>query len=91
MPPPLHGVQRLGLPDPEAMEAVWKGLWVETPEGAVSQVYDLFKGHWLEVLGLLEDTRVGCRVPSGRARVDEDRDEEEVPGSEGEEGGPGPP
>ena len=39
----------------------------------------------------LEDTRVGCRVSSGRARLDEGRDVEEVPGSEGEEGGPGPP
>ena len=32
-----------------------------------------------------------CRVSSGRAGVDEGRDEEEIPGSEGEEGGPGLP
>ena len=43
------------------------------------------------VLEFLEDTRVGCGVSSGRAKVDEGRDVEEVPGSEGEEGGPGPP
>lgn len=34
---------------------------------------------------------MGCRVSSGRARVDEEGDKEEVPGSEGEEGGPGLP
>ena len=34
---------------------------------------------------------VGCRVSSGRAEVDKGRDVEEAPGSEGEEGGPGPP
>ena len=39
----------------------------------------------------LENTPVGCRVSSGRARVDEDRNEEEVPGQESEEDGPGPP
>ena len=38
----------------------------------------------------MDDTRVGCRVPSERSRVGEGRDEE-VPGSEGEEGKPGPP
>ena len=43
------------------------------------------------VLEYLEDTRVGCRVSSERARVDEGRDEKEVPGPEGEEGGPGTP
>ena len=43
------------------------------------------------MLEYLEDTRVGCMVSSERAGVDEGRDEEEVPGSEGEEGGPGPP
>ena len=43
------------------------------------------------VLEYLDDTRVGYRVSSGRARVDESRDEEEVPGTEGEEGGPGSP
>ena len=36
-------------------------------------------------------TRAGSRVSARRARVDEERDGEEVPGSEGEEGGPGPP
>ena len=34
---------------------------------------------------------MGCRVSSGRARVDEERGKEEVPGSEGEEGGAGLP
>ena len=43
------------------------------------------------VLELLEDTRVGCRVSSGRVRVGDGRDVEEVQGSEGSEGGPGPP
>ena len=38
------------------------------------------------VLEFLEDTRVGCRVSSGRTRVDKDRDVEEVPDSEGKEG-----
>ena len=47
-------------------------LWGEDATGAV--------------LEFLEDTRVGCRVSSGRARVDEERDEDEVPGPEGEEG-----
>src|SRR5258708_6379969 len=45
------------------------------------------------VLEFLGDTRVGARAAAeqGRARADEDRDEEEVSGQEGEEGGPGPP
>ena len=42
----------------------------------------------LEYLG---DMRVGCRVSPGRAGVGGGGDEEEVPGSEGEEAGPGPP
>ena len=42
------------------------------------------------VLEFLEDTRVGCRVPSGRAGVGRDRDAE-IPGSESEEDGPSPP
>ena len=33
----------------------------------------------------------GCRASSERAGVDEGRDEEEIPGPEGEESGPGPP
>lgn len=52
----------------------------------------LWKEEAIEVvLEHLGDMGVGCRVSPGRARVDEDRDEEEVPGSEGEEAGPGPP
>ena len=52
----------------------------------------MWKGEAAEaVLEYPEDTRVGCRVSSGRARVDESRGEVEVPGSEGEEGGPDPP
>ena len=43
------------------------------------------------VLELLGGTGVGCRASSGRALVGEDRDEEEVPGSESEERGPGLP
>ena len=45
------------------------------------------------VLEFLENTRVGCRASAeaARARVDEDRDAGFVWGSEGEEGGPGPP
>src|SRR6266705_6546840 len=55
-----------------------KWLWSEKATGAV--------------LAFLEDTQVGCRVSSERARamVDEPRDEEGSE-SEGEEGGPGPP
>ena len=60
---------------PRARSVRW--LWKEEATGAV--------------LEFLEDTRVGCRVSSGRARGDEGRDEEEVPGSDNEEGGPGPP
>ena len=43
------------------------------------------------VLEYLGDTKGGCRVSPGRARVDEGRDEEKVPGSEGGESGLGPP
>ena len=42
------------------------------------------------MLELLEDTRIGYRVSSGRDEVGEDRDDGEGPGSEGEEGRPGP-
>ena len=41
------------------------------------------------VLEFLKDTRMECRVSSGRASVDEEGSEN--PGSEGEEDGPGPP
>ena len=34
---PLCGVQGLGPSDPEAVEAGRKGLWEETPEGAVGK------------------------------------------------------
>ena len=54
---------------PRALALRW--LWKEEAVGAVVE--------------FLEDTRVGCRVSSGRARVDEDRDGEEVPGQESEE------
>ena len=40
------------------------------------------------VLEYLEDTRVGCKVSSERGRVDEGRDEEQAPGSDGEGGPP---
>ena len=43
------------------------------------------------VLEYLEDTRVGLRESSGRARVGGGRGGEEVPGSEGGEVGAGPP
>ena len=45
------------------------------------------------VVESLENTRVGSRALAeiARARVDEDRDGEEVPGQEGWGGGPGPP
>ena len=43
------------------------------------------------MLEYLEGARVGCRVSSGGARVDEDRGSEEALGSEGSEGGPGQP
>ena len=43
------------------------------------------------VLEHLGDTRVGCRVSSGRIGVEEGRAVEDVPGSGGEEGGPDPP
>ena len=41
----------------------------------------------------LENTKVGSRpsAEAARARMDEDRDEEEVPGQDSEEDGPGPP
>ena len=43
------------------------------------------------VIEFLEGTRIGCWVSSRRALVDEDRDREEGPGRDGEEGEPGPP
>ena len=45
------------------------------------------------VVEFLEGTRVGSRASAAmaRARVDEDRDGEEVLGQEGEEDGPDPP
>ena len=45
------------------------------------------------VVEFLENTRVGSRALAelARARVDEDRDGEEIPGQESEEDGPGPP
>ena len=49
------------------------------------------RGGYRTRLEFLGDTRVGCGVSSGRAGVDEERDEEEVPGSGSEGGGPGPP
>ena len=60
---------------PEAPALRW--LW---REGAIRAVVDF-----------LESTRVGCRESSGRARVDEGREGEEVPWEESEENGPGPP
>ena len=41
----------------------------------------------------LENTRVGSRASAemARARMDEGRDEDEVPGQESEEDGPRPP
>ena len=45
------------------------------------------------VVDFLENTRVGSRAPAemARARMDEDREGEEAPGQESEEGEPGPP
>ena len=40
------------------------------------------------MLEFLEDTRVGCRVSSGRPREGEERGEAEDPRSESEESGP---
>ena len=56
-----------------------RGLWKDDAVGAVVE--------------FLEVTRVGSRASAAmaRARVDEDRDGEEVLGQEGEEDGPGPP
>ena len=41
----------------------------------------------------LENTRVGSRASAemARARADQDRDGDEVPGQESEKDGPGPP
>ena len=62
--------------------------------GAVGEM--VVEGGFWAVLEFLGDVRVWCRSPSGRARVDEGRldeemDEEEVPRSKGEEGRQGPP
>ena len=45
------------------------------------------------VVEFLENTRVGSRASAelARARVDEDRDGEEIPGQESKEDRPGPP
>ena len=54
----------------------------------------LWKGEAVgAVVEFLEGTRVGSRASAAmaRARVDEDRDGEEVLGQESEEDGPGPP
>ena len=66
-----------GWEHPRAPAMRW--LWKDDAVGAVVE--------------FLEVTRVGSRASAAmaRARVDEDRDGEEVLGQEGEEDGPGPP
>ena len=44
-PPPLHGVQRLGPSDQEAVEEGREGLRVEASKGAVGQVVVEGGGH----------------------------------------------
>ena len=82
----------MGPPGQGALAEGGKGLWVGTPEGASAEmaVEDDAVG---AVVEFLENTRVGSRASAemARARVDEDRDGEEVPGQESEEDGPGPP
>ena len=85
LPSTERGPLRLGI-----MEEDWEGLQMGASKGAVGQVAMEGGGHWGS-LEFLEDTRVGCWVSSGRARTDEGRDVEEVPGSEGSDCGPGPP
>ena len=59
------------------MAPALRWLWKEEAIGAV--------------VDFLEDRRVWSRVSSGRTRVDEDRDGDEVPRKESEEDSPGPP
>ena len=75
---------------PSPVEKDWEGLPLGAPRAP--SVRWLWKEETTEaVLEYLDETRVGCRASSGRARADESRGEEEVPGPEGEEGGPGSP
>ena len=66
-----------GWEHPRAPALRW--LWKDDAVGAV--------------IDSLESTRGGSRASAemARARVDEDRGSEAAAGSEGEEGGPGPP
>ena len=66
-----------GWEHPRAPALRW--LWKDDAVGAVVE--------------FLETTRVGNRASAeaARARVDEDRDGDEVPGQESKEDGPGPP
>ena len=83
-------MQRVGPPYQGLWERIGKVCKWQHPRAP--SVRWLWKEKATEaVLEFPEDTRVGCRVSSGRARVDGDRDVEEVPGSEGEKARPGPP
>ena len=88
---PFHGVQGMDPTDQGSVEESGKGLWAGAPEGTSAEMArkDDAVG---AVVEFLESTRVGSRASTeaARARADEDRDGDEVPGQESEDG-PGRP
>ena len=88
--PPVYGVPGVVAADPRLVEEDRKEFHWEHLRAPVLRW--LWKEEATEaVIEFLEDARVGCRVSSRRALVDENRDREEGPGQGGEEGGPGLP
>ena len=81
----------MGSPDQDAMKEDQRGVSLGAPQGAG------LKWLWREateaVLDFPESTRVGCTAlaEAARLRVGEGRGSEDAWGSEGSEGGPGPP
>ena len=89
-PSPVYGVPSLGPSDQEVVEEDRKDYkWQHPRTPSARRLWA--EGATEAVLEFLWDTRVGCRVSSGRVRVEEVKGVEGVLLSEGEEGGPGPP
>ena len=90
--PPLHRVQGVGSPEQDTVEGGRRELLLGTPQGAGAEMVLGGGGHGA-VLEFLGNTRVRCREPAemARLRVDKDRGKEDAWGSEGSEGGSGPP
>ena len=91
-PPSFHGVPDVDPQIRELWRRVGKDCGWEHPRAPALRW--LWKGDAVgAMVEFLEDTGVGSRTSAelARARVDEDRDGEEVPGQESEGDGPGPP